>query len=434
MENFKISRLRVCQIIISILIVLISFKSSNQWSTLPIGNELFWWIIQGLFILLLLEIKRLFSNQFNKKSIRYVNLYLVWNVICISRGVFIAENYWEWKFLISHGFFLLLPLMIYLGNSYLAIHQIVKIWIRYGLILFIFWLPFLYDDGVGQYLIPVSFLILFFPILKSKWKILIIFLSIFSIVFDLSARGNFVKYLVPFIFGSLFYIQNFYGVKILNNIRLILLYSPILLLLLGILGIFNPFKMDEYFGEYSITKKSVNGEKVEENLTADTRTFLYVEVIESAIKNNYVLWGRTPARGNDSDYFGDFSKETLKTGKNERYGNEVSILNIFTWLGLIGAVLYFLVFLKASYLAINDSNNIFIKLIGLNISFRWTYGFIEDFSKFDLSSIFLWIMLSMCYSQSFRLMSNSQMGNWILAIFESGRYSNPLFKHQKRLD
>lgn len=362
----------------------------------------------------------------DKKSIRYVNLYLIWNVVCISRGLIIAENYWEWKALISHGFFLLLPLMIYLGNSYLAINLIVKIWIRYGLILFIFWLPFLYDDGVGQYLIPVSFLILFFPILKSKWKILIIFLSIFSIVFDLSARGNIVKYLVPLIFGCLFYFRFFLRVRVLNFLRFILLYSPLLLLLISILGIFNPFKMDEYFGEYSITKKTIFGEKVEEKLTADTRTFLYVEVIESAIKNNYVLWGRTPARGNDSDYFGDFSKETLKTGKNERYSNEVSILNIFTWLGLIGGVLYFLVFLKASYLAINESSNFFIKLIGLNISFRWTYGFVEDFSRFDLSNIFLWLMLGMCFSKSFRQMSNYQLKFWVLGIFESQNYSKSL--------
>lgn len=417
-------------LIISILIVLISFKSSNQWSTLPVGNELFWWIIQGLFIFLLLIIRQFFSKLMDKKSIRYVNLYLIWNVVCISRGLIIAENYWEWKALISHGFFLLLPLIIYLGNSYLAIHQIVKIWIRYGLILFIFWLPFLYDDGVGQFLVPVSFLILFLSILRLKWKYLIIFLSIFSIVFDLSARGNIVKYLVPLIFGCLVYIQNLHKVKILNNIRLILLYSPLLLLLLGILGIFNPFRMDEYFGEYTITKRSIFGEKVEENLMADSRTFLYVEVIKSAIKNNYVLLGRTPARGNDSDYFGDFSKETLKTGKNERYGNEVSILNIFTWLGLIGGVLYFLVFLKASYLAINQSSNIFIKLIGLNISFRWMYGFVEDFSMFNLSNIFLWIMLSMCYSQTFRMMSNSQMKNWVLTIFDSNQYSNPLRKAQ----
>jgi hypothetical protein len=434
LKNNFISIIRNYPVIISIIVVLISFKSSNQWSTFPIGNELFWWILQSVFVYILFKIKNLFSNQVPDKNLNYVNIYLLWNLICIIRGVFIAENYWEWKSLISHGFFLQLPLIIYLANSYFAINQIVKTWIRYGLILFIFWLPFLYEDGVGQYLIPISFTILFFPILRFRWKFVIVSLSIFAITFDLSARGNIFKYLAPLCFGCLFYIQYFHRVKVLNMLRFILLYSPLVLLFLGVLGVFNPFKLDDYFGNYSITKRTISGEKVEETLTADTRTFLYLEVLESAVKHNYALWGRTPARGNDSAYFGDFSKEILKTGKQERYSNEVSILNIFTWLGLIGGVLYFLVFLKASYLAINESNNIFIKLVGLNVSFRWTYGFVEDFSNFDLSNIFLWLMLGMCFSKSFRQMSNYQMKNWVLSIFESQNYPKSLSRPNRPLN
>ena len=139
----------------------------------------------------------------------------------------------------------------------------------------------------------------------------------------------------------------------------------------------------------------------------------------SAIKNNYIIFGRTPARGNDSNSFGDYNKEKLKTGKQERFGNEVSILNIFTWLGIIGVVLYFIIFLKASYFAINESNNFPIKIVGLNISFRWAFGFVEDFSNFDLSNIFLWLMIGMCFSKTFRQMSNSQMKNWVLGIFDN---------------
>ena len=36
-----------------------------------------------------------------------------------------------------------------------------------------------------------------------------------------------------------------------------------------------------------------------EGFAANTRTFMYKEVISSAVDNNYVIWGRTPARGND---------------------------------------------------------------------------------------------------------------------------------------
>ena len=111
----------------------------------------------------------------------------------------------------------------------------------------------------------------------------------------------------------------------------------------------------------------------------------------------------------------------MHTEKQERFANEVSILNIFTWLGIVGVLLYFLIFIKATYLAINESNNIFIKLIGLNISFRWTYGFVEDFSRIDLSNIFLWLMIGMCFSESFRQMTNAEMKYWVRGIFEKQR-------------
>jgi len=405
-------------LIISILILLISFKSSNQWSTLPIGNELFWWLVQAIFIYILFRIKNLFSNPFIQTNLIYINIYLIWNVICIIRGAFISENYWEWKSLIAHGFLLLLPLIVYLANSLKSVLIIVKTWFQYGLILFIFFTPFLWGDAVGKFLIPISFLLIFFPALNTKWKFIVIIFSVYAITFDVTARSNVIKFIVTFMISSLFYLKSYINDKILNLFRLVLLFIPFVLLLVGLIGIFNVFKLDEYLGEQKTKTVSITGEKGEENLTADTRTFLYVEVIESALKHNYVLFGRTPARGNDSVSFGDYNKEILNTGKLERYSNEVSILNIFTWLGIVGVVLYFLIFFRSSYLAINESNNIFIKLISLNLSFRWAYGFVEDFSNFDLSNIFLWIMIGMCFSKTFRQMSNSQMEKWILGILQ----------------
>jgi hypothetical protein len=353
---------------------------------------------------------------------------LIWNVICIVRGAFIAENYWEWKFLIAHGFLLLLPLSVYLANSFKSVLIIVKTWFHYGLILFIFFTPFLWGDAVGKFLIPVSFLLLFFPALNTKWKFIAIIFSVYAITFDITARSNVIKFIVPFLISILFYLKSYINDKILNLFRLILLFIPFILLLAGLMDVFNVFKLDEYLGEQKTKTISISGEKGEENLTADTRTFLYVEVFESAIKHNYLLFGRTPARGNDSVSFGDYNIEILKTGKQERFSNEVSILNIFTWLGIVGVILYFLIFLRSSYLAVNESNNIYIKLVGLNVSFRWAYGFVEDFSNFDLSNIFLWLMIGMCFSRTFRQMSNIQMKNWVLSIFDTKKFPTLIIK------
>jgi hypothetical protein len=135
--------------------------------------------------------------------------------------------------------------------------------------------------------------------------------------------------------------------------------------------------------------------------------------------------GRTPARGNDSEHFGLFAFEELKTGRYERYVNEVSILNIFTWTGLIGVVLYFMIFFKSVYLAIYKSNNFFMKVVGLYVMFRWMYAWVEDFNRFDIMNIVLWMLIAMCYSEQFRNMSDSEFKSWLNSIFKRKIYLNP---------
>ena len=414
-------RIRNYVLIIAFLTLLISFLSSNQWSTLQIGNETFWWLVQIIFIYLLFKLKNKITSPTIETNFLYIKLYIFWSIICIVRGVFVAQNYWEWKMLISTSYFLLLPLIVYLANSHRSIQIIVKTWFSYGLFIFILFSPFLWGDAVGKFLIPLSFLLLFYPVLNLRWKLIVIAFSVFVVTFDITARSNVIKFVIPLLIGILYYVRNMLSNKILNATRLLFLFIPIGLMFLAFSGVFNVFKLDEYLGKQTTKTKLISGEVTEENLTADTRTFLYIEVIESALRNNYIFFGRTPARGNDSKSFGDFNKKTLHTGKQERFSNEVSILNIFTWLGIVGVALYFLVFMRATYLAINKSSNIFIKLIGLNISFRWAYGFVEDFSRFDLSNIFLWIMIGMCFSESFRQMTNAQMKSWVQGIFQTNR-------------
>lgn len=406
--------------VISFLILLVTFKSVSRWSGLSIGNDSFWWLVQIIFFVLVFKIKKSYSNSQIEKNYFFVKLFLFWNVFCIVRGVFVAENYWEWKNLITTSFVLILPLLAYTTTNVASTRSIVKTWFKYGLFIYLLFSPFIFGDGVGRFLIPISFLSLFFPILNRKWKIIVVFVSIFVITFDITARSNVVKFAVPFLIGNLYYFRKIFSVKILNVSRLLMLFMPFVFFYLGVSGIFNVFKMDEYIGgEYNIKSNSKTDPFEEESLTEDTRTFLYVEVLESALKNDYVFLGRTPARGNDSTSFGDYLKFSLNTGKQERFGNEVSILNIFTWLGLVGVVLYFLIFFRATYLAIKQSNNIFIKLIGLNIAFRWAYGWVEDFSNFDLSNIFLWIMIGMCFSESFRKMTDFEFKIWLHKIYKN---------------
>ena len=168
--------------------------------------------------------------------------------------------------------------------------------------------------------------------------------------------------------------------------------------------------------DFEITEKDSFGEYSESSIITDSRTFLYEEVILSSIKNNYWFWGRSPSRGNETDAFSEWARAIY--GKAERPINEVAILNIFTWTGLIGVILYFIVFWKATYLAINNSKNIFIKILGLYMSFRWLYSWVEDVNVYSLNYYMIWLMMGLCFSKSFREMSDKNMYNWVKSIFE----------------
>ena len=145
-----------------------------------------------------------------------------------------------------------------------------------------------------------------------------------------------------------------------------------------------------------------------ENMLADTRTFLYQETLTSMNKHNSFLFGE-----------GGCGKYESLAFKNDligayRYGSEVGFLNTLLYSGIIGVLLYAFVFYKASRLAICQSNNVLAKLIGLFVIFRWDYFFVEEFTKFNTNFFFLWLMIGMCLSPTFRNMSDEEIENLIV--------------------
>ena len=399
---------------ITFLVLLVTIQSVNQWSNFKIGSTLFWWICNFILIFCFIRSKKYFHTNSNYHI--WIKIYFCWVVICIFRGLFTAENYWELKSLISYSFVLLLPSIIFITSSKKIIGLIVSSWFKFVLPLFLIFYLFLDSEAYGRYLVPINFMVLFYPSLSKRLKFTVLVFSFFIAFSDSNARSNVVKTIIPFLYLLIYYFKPFQKIKFLKIIHILIFVSPLTLVVMGLTNTFNVLKMNEYVsGTYTGTG-TVRGEERELSLTADTRTFLYEETISSAIKNNYILFGRTPARGYDSKFFGNWSKFRLRTGKMERFASEVSIMNIFTWMGLVGVFMYMLVFYKASRMAIINSNNIYIKIVGLYVAFRFLYSFIEDFSRFDLSNIFLWILIGMCFSEQFRKMNNQEFRIWIRGI------------------
>lgn len=409
--------------LIPITILPITILSIERYLPFQVGTTAIWWFIQAAILLIFWNSRKHFFENENKESIQVIQWFLIWNIICIVRGIFIAEIYWDWKFLIANAFGLLLPIVAYTASNIEISQSTLRFYLKYTLPVYIIFF-FIVEIAVsGFYLVPISFLVLFLPVLAFRWRLIILSITLFVVFSDLNARSHVIKFGIPLLFSFIYYFRVLVSIKLLELIRKILFILPILFFLLAVTGIFNIFNIQDYIKRDVVqVKRDSNNEIIEEDLLSDTRTFLYVDVLQTAQKYNTWWIGRSPARGNETDWF----SETDVTGRGERNANEVAILNIFTWTGIIGVVLYLIVFYKASHLAINHSRNIFSKILGLLIAFRWLYSWVEDVNDFSLTAFILWMMIGLCFSKSFREMTNEDVKYWIKNIVNNRKQKIPI--------
>lgn len=402
---------------LSFFVILASIITGIQWGNLPLANTTIVWLINFATVYCILIYKRYYFHPQNKNDYLILQLYLAWFFIGVIRGVFVAENYWDWKNLFVGTFALSLPLFIYAFSQPLVLKVTLSTWIRYALPFFFFFFFFFPPGAYHFYLGPVLLLSCFLPIVPIKWRYLFICLLTLMMIADLGARSQVIKAAMALTMSVVYFVGNYISDKILKFLHWFLYIIPIVFLVLGTMGVFNVFEEMNSDDEQYQQKTVKDGQVVEQNLSADTRTGLYEEVIVSAVKHNYIICGRTLARGNDSELFGTYGAEVLKIGRYERYSNEVCFLNVFTWLGMIGVVLLSLIYLTSSYLAVFKSNNLYMKLMGIMIAFRWLYGWVEDSYSYSPMSIALWMMIAMGFSLDFRKMSNIQFELYIKSIF-----------------
>lgn len=399
--------------IFAFLILAISLVSVNPWSSLPIGNTILLFLLDFTLITFVVRLKFKFFKEDKVDVI--VKLYLIWAIFGIIRGMFVAENYWEWKQWYGQSIALVLPIFVFVFSNKFILQKTLRVWIKYALPLFLFFAFFVHPTAYGFYFPPILIFGIFFPGLTKLWKIIIVLLLIFVISIDFTgARSTVLKNTIVLLIIIGYYFKDLLGPVFLRTSFKMIIVIPITLLYLGLTGTFNIFDMRSY----------VKNENVDRDLLSDTRSFIYYEQIESALKNNYVIWGRTPARGFDS-IFGLKNNELIRLAGNtkgiqlkpERGGCEVLFLNIFNYLGLIGVLLYSFIYFKAAFLALYKSKNMYIKMMALYVVFRWAYGWVEDANRFDIGSISLWIMISICLSEQFRNMNNLEFTIWVRGIF-----------------
>lgn len=396
---------------------MLTFVSVNQWSRMPIGNLWTTWIIQICFIAMIIKYRCYLCPL--KKYNKLLQLYLIWLVIGIVRGAFIAENYFEWKQLVSNSISLSIPLFMWLFCKPSVTLGIYRTWLYYSMFTFLFFYWAMGD--ISQfYLSPLLLLFCFWPLFNKKTAFILFVIGVLYMFGREEARSQTIKGGIALLVGiTSLYVYKFNPKwlkigHIMGYAATVLLFSFILVDTTGLIG------------GYISEDDAIENNKFRTDMQKDTRSLIFYDVYKSSIDNKYWLCGHTPARGNEVGLSWVLYRnmyETVKFNKNERHRNEMLHLNIYTWLGLIGLILYSCIYFSASYLAVYKSNNRYIALLGCFVAFRWSYGWIEDTNTFHISDVALWTTIGMCYSPYFRAMDKEQFEVWIRRLLNFKKVS-----------
>lgn len=404
--------------VLILLLVILSCQSEQLLAQYSMGlhsTVLKWIVNYSVFFMMIYDY--LYCGIYKSKDYKWCRIFFIWVIISVIRGVFEVDCYWTCKQLINGILMCSLPLIAIFFRDPLFVSSALRDLNRWMFFLYVFvfvWiLPFKYPF----FLLPfIVFYIAFFELLPTKWRLVVLYFFIIAFL-GLDDRSFLVKIGISFLALCAVHFRNHISDGFVKTIHFIIYLFSIILLTLGLLGSFNVLQDLSKKGMENVSIKKLDNSG---SIATDTRSFIYEDVFGAALDSGYVVWGNTPARGNYSYFFflrgNDDAYENLN-GKYERFANELVHLNIFTWLGIIGLILYSMIYFSASYLAVYKSNSFYIKMVGLMIAFHWGYGWIEDVNTFTIQNFWLWMMLAMGLSPQFRRMSDKNYEEWFLSIF-----------------
>ena len=396
--------------------VMIVFMFSYLFGSATFIN---WGLISLLFCYFYFAAKRYVCvNDIDKVGFVFVIAFLCWISFEFVRAFLYSEGYWMWKNVVNSLLEMSIFVVVFLAVSPLWLQGIYRILFKNCLWMLGVAIAFTtaHNPNALSYL-PYSTLLLFWKYIPFKKRFLLLALVILFFVTQ-EQRNDALKMIMALFLGfSVTYLAKLIPLWLIKLAHALLLLLPIVFLITGFHGIFNPFKMDEYIkGDMTREVKNESGENYDDNLKADTRTFIYTNV--SYTMDLYDAWimGRSPAYG-DEGPFGVASDINNETHLRGRYGNEVQIMNILLWYGVIGCLLYFLMYARASFLAIYRSRSIIMKGIGIYVAFLWMWSFIWEITKFEVFFMMNIAFLGVCFSKKYREMTDKDFKQWVLGIF-----------------
>ncbi len=348
----------------------------------------------------------------NLDGLEFIKLFLIYNIILFVRGIVDVQSSQDYKVLLQSGLVtsLFLPLVIQFSTYKNTIIIVFKSFLSYGLVLcsIMYFMPINSGPlGFNAYISPIIIILLFSPYLTKKYRPIIYLVVLISFFHDFSNRANLLNISVSVLMLFTYLIsKKKLTILCLKVISVLLLISPIVFFGLGITGIFNVFTIGKLLPEYSL---AVNKKNVTQELFVDSRTSIYLDVFKQLKHDDMIFIGLGGSGKTKTALTEVIDADYDKIYKEGRRGTESGMLNMIQTGGLIGGLIYYILFFTASYYGVFKSKNWFCVLLGVWLSYKCFFSFIEDPLSFSISSLFLFFSIGVCLNNKFRQLSDTEL-------------------------
>ena len=400
-DNYYFNKLFIVALIVYLILKDLKFYAFYP-NPVFFKKPIYIYFLDYFFIinLILLFKKNLNSYIIGDNYKKFIKVYLIYFLFILCLGLINSETYFDYKY----SFVTYLPFFLFYFAFQLGIKKdifffVIKFFnnliIPLSLVLFFLGTKSL-PEFTSRLALPISLLIVFIPYLKKINQFIIIFVSLLILFYDQSVRMHSVSIIISFLI-TLFYYFNISNKKYYNLLVILLFMTPIILILSAIIYKFDIFN---FFYELG------NLNSYENELLANTRSFLYIDIFNSTDSIFKLIFGSGASASYESYLFSQSNSLLFEEG---RYGTEVGFLNYLLKSGIIGFILFSLLLFYPINLGINHSNNILIKLISLKLTFNWFFMFLEYPFVVNMSYFLIYFIIGILSSSELRKLDDNQI-------------------------
>lgn len=356
-------------------------------------------IYLSLYFLILINFKPLLFDL-SRFAIISISLLIGYGLFSIIRDIPQGE-YFSLFGNPLYGPSFLVPLFILWGTRYDSLywlHRISILVVKIGVLLTPIAQIFKLDLPYIAFL-PTFFLILNYKYAPNKDRIWILLSSIVGsyVFYSSDIRSGIIRILIGFVI--------FLIVSI--NFKSVNRYFAILMITFPIFALYHGINSGKNILSEALI--FINSEFVgSDDLTDDTRTFLFIELLTDLNETGKLTFGKGPLGTYYSEYF--YNNE----GDNFiRHDVEVGVLSYLLRGGIIYLILVYSTIIIAIYNGIKHSNNKYTISLSLVLSTFLFYSFIENIPSYSFYISSIWIIVGLCISKKFVLLNDSQIKNLI---------------------